>query len=130
MLVGEAEAMVGDSPAVQASVRSYAGELELGDGVVDPAPLAMLAPPGDGFAEVVSRTLDGLIADGTYADILASGGLVEGALDATVVLPAGTALPAAPFARPRRGRNRRSPRQGGRRMGTVGVSTVLIEQRR
>jgi polar amino acid transport system substrate-binding protein len=130
VLVGEAEAMLGDSPAVQASVRSYAGELELVDGLADPAPLAMLAPPGNGFAEVVARALDGLIADGTYADILASGGLVEGAVDSTLVLPAGTARPAAPIPQPRRGRNRRSPRQGGRRLGTVGCSTVLIEQRR
>jgi polar amino acid transport system substrate-binding protein len=130
VLVGEAEAMVGDSPVVQASVRSYPGELELVDGRADPAPLAMLTPPGDGFAEVVSRVLDGLIADGTYAAILASGGLVEGAVDTTAVLPAGTALPAEPSAQGRRGRNRRSPRQCGRRMGTVGTSTVLMAQRR
>lgn len=130
VLVGRAEAMVGDSPVVQASVRRYSEELELVEGLADPAPLAMLAPAGDGFAEVVSRVLDGLIADGTYAAILASGGLLEGALDSTVVLPAGTALPVELSAPARRGRNRRSPRLCGRSMGTVGISTVLMEQRR
>jgi polar amino acid transport system substrate-binding protein len=129
VLVGEAEAFVGDSPVVQAGVRSFAPELELVDGIVDPAPLAMLSPPSTGFADVVSRALDALIADGTYAAILASGGIVEGGVAQTVVLPVATPLPSGPVAEGRRGRNRPSPRQSRSRMGTVIRSTVLMQRR-
>lgn len=130
VLVGQAEALVGDSPVVQSSVRLNAAELELAAGFDDPAPLAMLTPPGDGFAAVVSQALDNLIADGTYAAILATGGIVEGAVAQTVVLPFGTPLPQQPFASGRRRRNQRSPRLCRRWMGTVGGSAVSARLRR
>lgn len=93
VLINRAEALVGDSPVVQASVRSYSTELELAEGVVSPAPLAMLVSGSDGFAELVAAALNALIADGTYATILASGGIVEGAVAAATVLPMGSSPP-------------------------------------
>jgi polar amino acid transport system substrate-binding protein len=90
VLIGKAEALVGDSPVVQASVRSYSSELQLVDGVVFPAPLAMLVSGPEGFVDLVAAALNALIEDGTYAKILASGGIVEGAVAEATVLPMGT----------------------------------------
>jgi polar amino acid transport system substrate-binding protein len=94
VLIGKAEAMVGDSPFIQAGVRRYSTELELVDGVVAPAPLAMPVTGSEGFAEVIATAIDALIEDGTYAAILASGGIVEGAVEQATVLPMGTSPPA------------------------------------
>lgn len=110
VLVGDAEAMIGDSPAMQSSVRSYPGELDLVPGLASPAPLVMLTPAGNGFADVVSDVLDTFIADGTYEAILASGGLTEGGVAQTSVLPAGTPMPPPSRQFVPRVRNPRSPR--------------------
>ncbi len=98
LLVGDAEAMIGDSAVIQAGVRSYSLQLELDEQVVSPAPLGMLTmPDDDALADAVAAALDRLIRQGVYDEILLSGGLTEGAVAAAVVLPVGESFTTNPL---------------------------------
>ncbi len=89
VLVGGAEAMVGDSPVVQSAATSYPGELELTDEVFSPASLAILTDPSfPALGEVVAAAMDSLIADGTYDAILHAFGITSGGVAQAVLLPA------------------------------------------
>lgn len=98
VLLGNAEALVADSPVAQSIARDYPAELEVTGDVGSPRPLAMLIDPAvPGLADLVADALDALIADGSYDAILAAEGVVEGAAARAIVLRAGDTFDVSPL---------------------------------
>ena len=82
---GRADAFSADLPVTGDAVVQLAGELETVGEVFDAAPYGFAVQKDSGMAEAVQAALQSLIDDGTYAKILASAGLEDGAVQSATI---------------------------------------------
>lgn len=80
VVVGQAEAVLADSPVMAYAVQQSNDALELAGDVYDAAPYGYVVAKGGGMAEALQAAVQSLIDDGTYEEILADWGLEDGAV--------------------------------------------------
>jgi polar amino acid transport system substrate-binding protein len=81
LLAGQADAEMADYPVAQYSVEQTEGELVVVSNV-DPAPYGIaVRKSSTALRDVLQQALDAIIADGTYATILAEWGLEDGTIE-------------------------------------------------
>ena len=97
LLAGDVDGMLADSPVAQSAVRDHPDELELTGATYDPLPYGILTSDADSaFGVVVLETVNHLIAEGIYGEILASYGIEEGAVSEAILLQAGSSFLVTP----------------------------------
>jgi polar amino acid transport system substrate-binding protein len=85
---GKDDAELADSPIVAYAVQQTNGQLELLGDVYDAAPYGYVVPKDQTeFAQVLADAVSALIADGTYAEVLANWGVEDGAITDPTVNP-------------------------------------------
>jgi polar amino acid transport system substrate-binding protein len=85
---GKDDAELADSPVVAYAVQQTNGQLELLGDVYDAAPYGyVIAKDQADFAQVVADAVKGLIADGSYEEVLKNWGVQDGALSDPTVNP-------------------------------------------
>ena len=80
VILGKADATLGDSPVVAYGVKSSDGKLQLAGDVYDAAPYGYPVAKGSKLAPAIQAALKALIADGTYKKILEQWGVQGGAI--------------------------------------------------
>lgn len=80
VILGKADATLGDSPVVAYGVKKSQGKLQLAGSVYDSAPYGFPVAKGSKLAKAVQGALKSLIADGTYSKILKRWGVDGGAI--------------------------------------------------
>jgi polar amino acid transport system substrate-binding protein len=85
VVVGQAEAVLADSPIVAYAVQQSNDKLELVGDVYDAAPYAYVVPKGSELGKALQGAVQSLIDDGTYADILKKWLLEGGAVDTSQI---------------------------------------------
>ena len=85
VVVGQAEAVLADSPIVAYAVQQSNDQLELVGDVYDAAPYAYVVPKGSELGKALQGAVQSLIDDGTYADILKKWLLEGGAVDTSEI---------------------------------------------
>jgi polar amino acid transport system substrate-binding protein len=83
--VGQADAVLADSPVVAYAVQQSNDALELVGDVYDAAPYGYVVAKNGGLAEALRAAVQSLIDDGTYADILKKWTLDGGAIDTSEI---------------------------------------------
>ena len=78
--LGQAQAVLADSPVMAYAVQQSNGALELTGEVYDAAPYGYVVAKDGGLSEALQAAVQSLIEDGTYAEILETWGLSDGAL--------------------------------------------------
>jgi polar amino acid transport system substrate-binding protein len=78
--LGQAQAVLADSPVMAYAVQQSNDALELAGDVYDAAPYGYVVAKDSGLSEAIQAAVQSLIDDGTYADILDTWGLSDGAL--------------------------------------------------
>jgi len=85
---GKDDAMLADSPVAAYAVQQTQGGLELLGDIYDAAPYGYVLRKDQGeFPQAVAGAVDALIADGTYAQVLDTWGVGQGALPGAEVNP-------------------------------------------
>lgn len=86
VVLGQAEAMLADSPVAAYAVKQSGGKLKLAGGVYDAAPYGYAIPKDTPeLTLAIKDALDELIADGTYLKICQTWGVEAGAIDEAVI---------------------------------------------
>jgi polar amino acid transport system substrate-binding protein len=85
VVVGQAEAVLADSPVVAYAVQQSNDKLELVGDVYDAAPYGYVVAKGSGLSKALQAAVQSLIDDGTYADILKKWLLEGGAVDTSEI---------------------------------------------
>ena len=80
VILGKADATLGDSPVVAYGVKASDGKLQLAGDVYDAAPYGYAIAKGSKLAPAIQSALKALIADGTYKKILEQWGVQGGAI--------------------------------------------------
>jgi polar amino acid transport system substrate-binding protein len=80
VILGQAEAVLADSPVMAYAVQQSNGALELTGEVYDAAPYGYVVAKDSGLSEALQAAVQSLIDDGTYAEILETWGLSDGAV--------------------------------------------------
>jgi polar amino acid transport system substrate-binding protein len=81
LIAGQADAEMADYPVAQYSAEQTEGELVVVSNI-DPAPYGIaVRKSSTALAEVLQQALDQILADGTYADILAEWNLADGSIE-------------------------------------------------
>jgi polar amino acid transport system substrate-binding protein len=83
--LGQAQAVLADSPVMAYAVQQSNDALELAGDVYDAAPYGYVVAKNGGLSEALQGAVQSLIDDGTYADILKTWGLVGGAVSASQI---------------------------------------------
>ena len=78
--LGQAQAVLADSPVMAYAVQQSNGALELTGEVYDAAPYGYVVGKDSGLSEALQAAVQSLIEDGTYAQILETWGLSDGAV--------------------------------------------------
>lgn len=88
LLGGSVDAILADSPVVDAAVAASGGKLQILGSTYALLPYGIAVPKGSGdLAIAVRRAVQTLIGDGTYARILAKAGVAEGAVETSLIYP-------------------------------------------
>ncbi len=88
LLNGTVDAMLADSPVVNAAVASNTGTLQQLGGVYAVAPYGIAVPKGSGnLAIAVRRAIQKLMDDGSYLDILRASAVQGGAITTSLIYP-------------------------------------------
>lgn len=83
LIAGRDQAMMADSPVIDYAVKQSQGKIEKIGQNYNMSPYGIALPKGDGqLAQAVQGAVKDIIADGTYASILAKWGVSSGALTA------------------------------------------------
>ena len=80
VILGKADATLGDSPVVAYGVKKSSGKLQLDGSVYDSAPYGYPVAKGSKLEKAVQAALQALIADGSYEKILQRWGVDGGAI--------------------------------------------------
>jgi polar amino acid transport system substrate-binding protein len=80
VVVGQADAVLADSPVVAYAVQQSDDKLELTGDVYEAAPYGYVVAKDSGLSKAFQASVQSLIDDGTYADILKKWGLDAGAV--------------------------------------------------
>lgn len=80
VVLGKVPYMLGDSPITQYAVAQSNGAIMLAGDLFDDAPYGVILAKGSDLAPAVQAALESLVADGTYAAILAKWGVEAGAV--------------------------------------------------
>jgi polar amino acid transport system substrate-binding protein len=80
VVLGQAQAVLADSPVMAYAVQQSNDALELAGDVYDAAPYGYVVAKDGGLSEAIHAAVQSLIDDGTYADIVETWGLSDGAL--------------------------------------------------
>jgi polar amino acid transport system substrate-binding protein len=78
--VGQAQAVLADSPVMAYAVQQSNGALELAGDVYEAAPYGYVVAKDNGLSKAIQAAVQSLIDDGTYGDILKDWGLDDGAV--------------------------------------------------
>lgn len=81
VVLGRADALAADSPVSAYAVNRSEGKLELAGGIYYGAPFGFAVPKDSEFGPVLVETLQYLIDNGQYQEILKTWGLEDGALE-------------------------------------------------
>ncbi|MDO5029551.1 MAG: ABC transporter substrate-binding protein [Corynebacterium sp.] len=81
VVLGRADALAADSPVSAYAVNRSEGKLELAGDIYDGAPFGFAVPKDSEFGPVLVETLQYLIDNGQYQEILTTWGLEDGALE-------------------------------------------------
>ena len=85
VLLGKADATLGDSPVVAYGVKQSDGKLQLAGEVYDAAPYGWPTAKDSELAPALQAALQSLIDDGTYQDILEQWGVAGGAIEVSQI---------------------------------------------
>jgi polar amino acid transport system substrate-binding protein len=86
---GKADAMLADSPVVAYAVKQASGKLDAAGDIYDSAPYGYVVPKAEGdLADAIVAALKSLDRDGTYAKVLSTWGVDQGAINDFAVNPA------------------------------------------
>lgn len=80
VILGQAQAVLADSPVMAYAVKQSNDALELTGDVYEAAPYGYAVGKGNGLGEALQAAVQSLIDDGTYAGILETWGLSDGAV--------------------------------------------------
>ncbi|WP_053412350.1 ABC transporter substrate-binding protein [Corynebacterium lactis] len=80
VVLGRADALAADSPVSAYAVNRSEGKLELAGGIYDSAPFGFPVPKDSELGPLLAKTLQYLIDNGQYQEILKTWGLEDGAL--------------------------------------------------
>jgi polar amino acid transport system substrate-binding protein len=83
--VGQAQAVLADSPVMAYAVQQSNKALELAGDVYEAAPYGYVVAKGGGLSKALQAAVQSLIDDGTYADILKKWGLDDGAVSTSEI---------------------------------------------
>lgn len=83
--VGQAQAVLADSPVMAYAVKQSNNALELAGDVYEAAPYGYVVAQGNGLAKALQAAVQSLIDDGTYKDILEDWGLEDGAISTSEI---------------------------------------------
>ena len=83
--VGQAQAVLADSPVMAYAVKQSNKALELAGDVYEAAPYGYVVAKDNGLSKALQAAVQSLIEDGTYEDILKQWGLEDGAVDTSEI---------------------------------------------
>lgn len=85
VVLGQADAMSADSPVALYAVAQSGGKIEVISDLFDAAPTGLILQKDSEFSQVIQKTMQSLIEDGTYMRILKHWGVERGAVQEAVI---------------------------------------------
>jgi polar amino acid transport system substrate-binding protein len=85
VVLGKADAVVADSPVIAYGVKQQSDKLQLAGKIYDAAPYGYAIKKGSPLVQAIQKSLEALIADGSYAKICAQWGDQAGAISTPTV---------------------------------------------